>query len=95
KGSKGSKGLGAGSPLRYRKGITKLAICRLARRGGVKRISNTIYNEVRTATKDRLYVILKRVVDIVEYRKAKTATVPNIVFTLNLMGSTIYSFNKP
>ncbi|KNB13786.1 hypothetical protein FOXG_21379 [Fusarium oxysporum f. sp. lycopersici 4287] len=35
-------------------GITKPAIRRLARRGGVKRISEGIYNEIRRALKERL-----------------------------------------
>ena len=50
---KGGKGLGKGGAKRHRKilrdniqGITKPAIRRLARRGGVKRISGLIY-EVR------------------------------------------------
>ena len=47
---KGGKGLGKGGSKRHRKvlrdnikGITKPAIRRLARRGGVKRISGLIY----------------------------------------------------
>ena len=49
---KGGKGLGKGGAKRHRKilrdniqGITKPAIRRLARRGGVKRISAMIYEE--------------------------------------------------
>ncbi|XP_023246277.1 histone H4-like [Copidosoma floridanum] len=51
---KGGKGLGKGGAKRHRKvlrdniqGITKPAIRRLARRGGVKRISGLIYEETR------------------------------------------------
>ena len=51
---KGGKGLGKGGAKRHRKvlrdniqGITKPAIRRLARRGGVKRISGLVYEEVR------------------------------------------------
>ena len=50
---KGGKGLGKGGAKRHRKvlrdniqGITKPAIRRLARRGGVKRISGLVYEEV-------------------------------------------------
>jgi len=53
---KGGKGLGKGGAKRHRKvlrdniqGITKPAIRRLARRGGVKRISGLIYEETRGA----------------------------------------------
>ena len=51
---KGGKGLGKGGAKRHRKvlrdniqGITKPAIRRLARRGGVKPISGLIYEETR------------------------------------------------
>ena len=54
---KGGKGLGKGGAKRHRKvlrdniqGITKPAIRRLARRGGVKRISGLIYEETRGVT---------------------------------------------
>ena len=55
---KGGKGLGKGGAKRFRKvlkdsiqGITKPAIRRLARRGGVKRISGLIYEETRGVIK--------------------------------------------
>ena len=55
---KGGKGLGKGGAKRHRKvlrdniqGITKPAIRRLARRGGVKRISGLIYEETRGVLK--------------------------------------------
>ncbi|KAH0546876.1 hypothetical protein KQX54_015730 [Cotesia glomerata] len=55
---KGGKGLGKGSAKRHRKvlrdniqRITKPAIRRLARRGGVKRISGLIYEETRGVLK--------------------------------------------
>jgi histone H4 len=45
---KGGKGLGKGGAKRHNiQGITKSAIRRLARRGGVKRISGLIYEETR------------------------------------------------
>merc|ERR1711976_183782 len=55
---KGGKRLGKGCAKRHRKvlrdniqGITKPAILRLARRGGVKRISGLIYEETRGVLK--------------------------------------------
>ncbi|KAL9331882.1 hypothetical protein ACSQ67_001492 [Phaseolus vulgaris] len=55
---KGGKDLGKGGAKRHRKvlrdniqGITKPAIRRLARRGGVKRISGLIYEETRGVLK--------------------------------------------
>ena len=56
---KGGKGLGKGGAKRHRKvlrdniqGITKPAIRRLARRGGVKRISGLIYEELAAGSGD-------------------------------------------
>jgi hypothetical protein len=60
---KGGKGLGKGGAKRHRKvlrdniqGITKPAIRRLARRGGVKRISGLIYEETRGVLKVSLSI---------------------------------------
>ena len=61
---KGGKGLGKGGAKRHRKvlrdniqGITKPAIRRLARRGGVKRISGLIYEETRGVLKVESYTL--------------------------------------
>ncbi|KAF7274127.1 hypothetical protein GWI33_013190 [Rhynchophorus ferrugineus] len=62
---KGGKGLGKGGARRYRKvlpdniqGITKPAIRRLARRGGVKRISGLIYEETRGVIKVKTVTVM-------------------------------------
>ena len=64
---KGGKGLGKGGAKRHRKvlrdniqGITKPAIRRLARRGGVKRISGLIYEETRGVLKVFGCYVLRR-----------------------------------
>merc|ERR1712194_365220 len=49
------------------KGITKPAIRRLARRGGVKRISNQIYSEVRTELRIFLETTLRDAVTYCEH----------------------------
>ena len=57
---KGGMGLGKGGMRRKKvendpvKGITKPAIRRLARRGGVKRINGLVYDETRNIMKDFL-----------------------------------------
>ena len=63
---KGGKGLGRGGAKRHRKilrdniqGITKPAIRRLARRGGVKRISGLIYEETREVLKSFLEAVVR------------------------------------
>ncbi|MCJ1484329.1 Histone H4, partial [Schaereria dolodes] len=78
----GGKGLGKGGTRRHRKilkdnirGITKGDIRRLARRGGVKRISAPIYEDVRAALTDRLKLLIKDCACFVELAKRKTVTV--------------------
>ncbi|KAL6710218.1 hypothetical protein ACN47E_009164 [Coniothyrium glycines] len=101
-GGKGSAGLGkgVGGHKRYMKirrdtirSITKSDIRRLARRGGVKRISATIYDDVRQAMKARLTSILKEVVAIVELGGRTTVSVTDIVFILNRQGHTLYGYD--
>ncbi|KAI4762681.1 hypothetical protein E4T52_05250 [Aureobasidium sp. EXF-3400] len=98
----GGKGLGKSTAKRHRKilrdniqGITKGSIRRLARRGGVKRISANIYDEVRGALKTRLTMLLKDICAILESGLRKTITVPDVVFVLNRHGNPIYGFDAP
>merc|ERR1712035_177530 len=78
---KGGKGLGKGGAKRHRKvlrdniqGITKPAIRRLARRGGVKRISGLIYEETRGVLKVFLENVIRDSVTYTEHAKRKTVT---------------------
>ncbi|KAI8942588.1 hypothetical protein NX059_000646 [Plenodomus lindquistii] len=100
KSSGGGKGLGKAGLKRHVKvqrdtirGVTKGDIRRLARRGGVKRISATVYDDIRLALKERLWTILRQVTTILEYREHKTITVTDIVYALNLLGKPIYGFD--
>jgi histone H4 len=71
-------------------GITKGSIRRLARRGGVKRISATIYDDVRGVLKARLTEILKQIAMVTEHRQRKTVTTLDVIFVLNRIGTPIY-----
>ncbi|KAJ4368209.1 hypothetical protein N0V83_006565 [Neocucurbitaria cava] len=98
---KGAQGLGKSKGLkRHMKiqrdtiyGVTKGDIRRIARRGGVKRISATIYDDVRQALKERLARILKDVISVVEMCGRKTVSVTDIVFILNKQGTTLYGYD--
>ncbi|XP_062892445.1 histone H4-like [Mobula hypostoma] len=87
---KGGKGLGKGGAKPHRKmlrdniqDITKPAIRRLARRGGVKRISGLIYEETRGV----LNVFLENVI-----WDAVTVTAMDVLYALKRQGRTLYGF---
>ncbi|KAF6833442.1 histone H4 [Colletotrichum musicola] len=75
------------------RGITKPAIRRLARRGGVKRISAMIYDDARAALMDHLKVIIKDCVLYMESRNAKTITIHDVLHSLRRIGRPIYGFD--
>ena len=103
---KGGKGLGKGGAKRHRKvlrdniqGITKPAIRRLARRGGVKRISGLIYEETRGVLKVFLENVIRDAVTYTEHAKRKTVTAKrktvtamDVVYALKRQGRTLYGF---
>ena len=98
-GGKGGKGLGKGGAKRHRKilrdniqGITKPAIRRLARRGGVKRISAMIYEETRGVLKSFLESVIRDAVTYTEHAKRKTVTSLDVVYALKRQGRTLYGF---
>ncbi|KAL9550997.1 trifunctional histidinol dehydrogenase [Mucor bainieri] len=91
---KGGKGLGKGGAKRHRKilRITKPAIRRLARRGGVKRISGLIYEETRGVLKVFLENVIRDAVTYTEHAKRKTVTSLDVVYALKRQGRTLYGF---
>ncbi|KAI9105424.1 hypothetical protein DFS34DRAFT_574162 [Phlyctochytrium arcticum] len=76
------------------RGITKPAIRRLARRGGVKRMSLTIYEEVRLVLKRFLTAVLRDTIAYTEHRRAKTVTAMDVVYSLKRQGRTMYGFDQ-
>ncbi|WVY93826.1 hypothetical protein V8G54_032914 [Vigna mungo] len=98
---KGGKGLGKGGAKRHRKvlrdniqGITKPAIRRLARRGGVKRISGLIYEETRGVLKIFLENVIRDAVTYTEHARRKTVTAMDVVYALKRQGRTLYVYWK-
>jgi len=89
-------------------GITKPAIRRLARRGGVKRISGLIYEETRGVLKiflenvrslfclvtfsDHSLQVIRDSVTYTEHAKRKTVTALDVVYALKRSGRTLYGF---
>jgi histone H4 len=86
-------------------GITKPAIRRLARRGGVKRISGLIYEEVRRPLRSRITLltrlqtrgvlkiflenVIRDSVTYTEHAKRKTVTSLDVVYALKRQGRTL------
>ena len=73
-------------------GITKPAIRRLARRGGVKRISSYIYEETRAVLRSFLENVVRDSVVYTEHAKRKTVTALDVVYALKRQGRTLYGF---
>ncbi|XP_065266002.1 histone H4-like [Emys orbicularis] len=93
------KGLGKVGAKRHRKvlrdniqGITKPAIRRSARRGGVKHISGLIYEETRGVLKVFLENVICDAVTYTEHAKRKTVTAMDVVYALKCQGRTLYGF---
>jgi histone H4 len=99
RGKRLSLGLGKGGAKRHRKvlrdniqGNSKPAIRRLARRGGVKRISGLIYEETRGVLKSFLKNLIRDTVMCTECAKRRTVTAMDVVHALKRQGKTIYGF---
>lgn len=73
-------------------GITKPAIRRLARRGGVKRISLYIYEYSRDVLKCFLQGVVRDAITYTEHAKRKTVTAMDVVYALKRQGRTLYGF---
>jgi len=101
-GGRGGLGLGKGkAQKRHRRvlkdnihGITKGDMRRLARRGGVKRISAGIYEETRLALRARLEKLLREITAVTEVCGRKTVCVTDVIFVLNRIGNPIYGFGE-
>lgn len=98
-GGKHHVGSGKGGMKRHRKvfrdnlaGITKPAIRRLARRGGVKRMSESVYEETRGVLKDFLTNVIQAAVAYCDHARRKTVTSMDVVYALKQRGRAMYGF---
>ena len=73
-------------------GVTNSAVRRLARRGDVKRISNSIYNEAQTVIEEFLKKIIINAVTYTEHSRRKTMTANDVVYALKRQGCVLYGF---
>merc|ERR1712072_855909 len=89
-GKSGAKRGTKTSPKATIMGVTKPAIRRLARRGGVKRISSLIYDETRLVLRTFLENVTRDSVTYTEHTKRKTVTAIDVVYALKRQGRTLY-----
>jgi histone H4 len=71
--------------------ITKPAIVRLARRGGVKRLSFNVYQRARELLKTFAVQVLTDAVTFTEYARRRTITGDDVLKALRNQGRTLYS----
>jgi histone H3/H4 len=92
------KGIGAPKRRHMRRkidSITKPAIRRLCRRGGVKRISGFVYEETREILKLFLEDLIRDTVVYTEHNRRKTVTALDVVYALKRQGRMMYGFGVP
>jgi histone H4 len=98
KGKKSGEAKGAGNKRQKKvlretvRGITKGSIRRLARRGGVKRISAEIYEEVRKTLKGFVEGVVRDATAYCEHAKRKTVTALDVVHALRKRGRVLYGY---
>ena len=88
KGKRSTKGASTGNI----KGVTRGAIRRLARRGGVKRISGLVYEEVRGVLRGFVDGVVRDATAYTEHAKRKTVTAGDVVNSLKKRGRMLYGY---
>ncbi|KAL7440915.1 hypothetical protein ACHAXH_006939 [Discostella pseudostelligera] len=73
-------------------GISKPAIRRLARRGGIKRISSHFYGEARGVLRKFLENLIKDAITYTVHANRKTVLAMDVIYALKRQGKTIYGF---
>lgn len=71
-------------------GLSKSSVKRLARKGGVKRLSKLIYTEVSDALKVFLKPIIRDAISYMDSGDRKTVVAKDIIYALENNGKPIY-----
>ena len=75
--------------------IAKAAFCRMARRGGMERMSGNVFEESRGVLKIFLEHVIKDAIIYTTYCNRKTVTAMDVVYALKCHGRTLYGFTRP
>ncbi len=73
-------------------GMTKQAMRRLARCGGVKRISSLMYDDTCSVLKLFLQNVIRDALTLIEHGRRRTITAMDVVYALKRQGCTLYGF---
>ena len=73
--------------------ITNPGLRRIARRGGVKRISENSFDESRVLLGEFLNTVVKDAVIMSEAAGRKTVTTSDVAYSLKRQGHTLYGYN--
>ena len=99
RGGKGLVSLKEGGAKRHRKvfrdniqSITKPAIRRLARRGGVKRMNGLVYEETRGVLRAFLEATIRDCISYTTHAHRNTVSPMDVVYALKLRGKTLYGY---
>ena len=84
----------ARTPEMTLQGINKQSIRRLARRGGVARLSGLMYEETRGVLKTYLENIIKDAVTYTNHARRKTVTAADVVHAMRRQGRVLYGFDN-
>lgn len=74
-------------------GITNPAIRRIARRGGIKRVSKAVFNESRGIMTNFMNTIIRDAVAVTEASGKKTVSMEDVHYSLQRNGRTLYGSN--
>lgn len=72
--------------------INRPAIRRIARRGGVKRLTTGVYSSARGVAKDHMSDVVRKAVIIASHAKRKTVSAQDVVLALKVQGNPIYGY---
>ncbi|ORX89330.1 histone H4 [Basidiobolus meristosporus CBS 931.73] len=93
-------GKGKGSPKKRPvrvdtiKGIGDMSLRKLARRGGVKRISKPIYPHIRETIVEFLNDLIRDTVSYTQYAHRSIVTSSDVCYAMKRRGHTLYGFNQ-
>ena len=76
------------------RGVTKGGIRRLARRGGVKRISGAMYDDVRGILRTFVEGVVRDATAYTEHAKRKTLSALDVVHALKKRGRVLYGYGN-